>query len=101
MKMFNQGLAKLSLTLAIVFAVVAVSMIANGSVAQTPTGADAQKSRNRRVSEIPSPTPPVNPREDLPQESEDVVRVETNLTNIFFTAADNNKRFVNTLRKED
>jgi VWFA-related protein len=30
-----------------------------------------------------------------------VVRVETNLTNIFFTAADNNKRFVNTLKKEN
>jgi Ca-activated chloride channel family protein len=76
-------------------------MIAARSVAQTPTGADAQKSRNRRASEIPSPTPPVNPREDLPQESEDVVRVETNLTNIFFTAADNNKRFVSNLKKED
>lgn len=101
MKMFNQGLGKLSVTLAVVFAVAATSMIANRSMAQTPTGADAQKSRNRRASEIPSPTPPVNPREDLPQESEDVVRVETNLTNIFFTAADNNKRFVSTLKKED
>lgn len=101
MKMFNQGLGKLIVTLAVVFAVVAASMIANRLVAQTPTGADAQKSRNRRASEIPSPTPPLNPKEDLPQESEDVVRVETNLTNIFFTAADNNKRFVSTLKKED
>jgi VWFA-related protein len=98
--MFNQGLGKLSLTLAVVFAL-AAAMIANSSFAQTPAGADAQKSRSRRASEVPSPTPPVNPKEDLPQESEDVVRVETNLTNIFFTAADNNKRFVNTLRKED
>jgi Ca-activated chloride channel family protein len=99
--MFNQGLGKLSVTLAVVLAVSTASMIAARSVAQTPTGADAQKSRNRRASEIPSPTPPVNPREDLPQESEDVVRVETNLTNIFFTAADNNKRFVSNLKKED
>jgi len=98
--MFNQGLGKLSLTLAVVFAL-AAAMIANRSFAQTPPGADAQKSRSRRASEVPSPTPPVNPKEDLPQESEDVIRVETNLTNIFFTAADNNKRFVNTLRKED
>jgi Ca-activated chloride channel homolog len=101
MKMFNQGLGKLSVTLAVVLAVSTAAMIADRSVAQTPTGADAQKSRNRRASEIPSPTPPVNPREDLPQESEDVVRVETNLTNIFFTAADNNKRFVSNLKKED
>jgi VWFA-related protein len=32
---------------------------------------------------------------------EDVLRVETNLTNIFFTAADKHKRFVNNLRRED
>src|SRR6266550_6493400 len=98
--MFSQGLGKLSLTLAVVFTL-AAAMIANGSFAQTPAGADSQKSRSRRASAVPSPTPPVNPKEDLPQESEDVIRVETNLTNIFFTAADNNKRFVNTLRKED
>jgi Ca-activated chloride channel family protein len=30
-----------------------------------------------------------------------VVRVETNLTNVFFTAADKHKRFVSTLKKED
>jgi Ca-activated chloride channel family protein len=99
--MFNPGLGKLSLTLTVVFAVVAAAIIANRSFAQTPASADAQKSRNRRASEVPSPTPPANPKEDLPQESEDVVRVETNLTNIFFTAADSNKRFVNTLKKED
>jgi VWFA-related protein len=99
--MFNQGLGKLSLTLTVVFAVVAAPMFTNRSLAQIPASADAQKSRSRRASEVPSPTPPANPKEDLPQESEDVVRVETNLTNIFFTAADSNKRFVNTLKKED
>jgi VWFA-related protein len=30
-----------------------------------------------------------------------VVRVETNLTNIFFTAADKQKRFISTLKRED
>jgi Ca-activated chloride channel homolog len=99
MKRFNQGLRKLSLAFAIVVALAAAPMILTRS--QTPAGADAQKSRSRRASEVPAPTPPVNPKEDVPQESEDVVRVETNLTNIFFTAADSNKRFVNTLTKED
>jgi Ca-activated chloride channel family protein len=101
MKMFNQGLGKLSLTLAFLVAVSAVAIIANRSFAQTPSGADAQKSRSRRASEVASPTPPANPKEDLPGETDDVVRVETNLTNIFFTAADSNKRFVNTLKKEN
>jgi Ca-activated chloride channel family protein len=30
-----------------------------------------------------------------------VVRVDTNLTSVFFTAADSNKRFISTLKKED
>jgi VWFA-related protein len=37
----------------------------------------------------------------LPQDSDEVLRVETNLTSLFFTAADKNKRFVSTLKRED
>jgi VWFA-related protein len=37
----------------------------------------------------------------VPQESDEVVRVETSLTNIFFTAADKHKRFVGYLKQED
>jgi Ca-activated chloride channel family protein len=71
--------------------------------AQTQTPAASEKSRSRRVgeSELPVPSPTVTPKEDNPQESDDVVRVETNLTSIFFTAADSNKRFVSNLKKED
>ena len=46
----------------------------------------------------PSPTPR---REELPQDSDEVIKVETNLTNIFFTAADRHKRFVSNLKPED
>ena len=46
----------------------------------------------------PSPTPR---REELPQDSDEVVRVDTNLTNIFFTAADRSKRFISDLKAED
>jgi Ca-activated chloride channel family protein len=56
------------------------------------------KSSTPKSSAVPSPTPP---REEMPQESDEVLRVETNLTNIFFTAADKNKRFINSLKKED
>jgi Ca-activated chloride channel family protein len=71
--------------------------------AQTQTPAASEKTRSRRVgeSELPVPSPTVTPKEDNPQESDDVVRVETNLTSIFFTAADSNKRFVSNLKKED
>jgi len=47
----------------------------------------------------PSPTP--RTREELPQDSDEVVKVETNLTNIFFTAADKNRRFIGDLKPED
>src|SRR5262245_45673906 len=47
-----------------------------------------------------SPTPP-RKDEEITLNSDDVVRVETNLTNVFFTAADKQKRFVSTLKRED
>jgi len=86
----------------------AVSLIA-GSVfalsrtmfAQAPTGAEVQeKTRARKASEQPSPSP-TPAKEDAALESDEVVRVETNLTNIFFTAADRNKRFIGDLKKEN
>lgn len=49
----------------------------------------------------PTPTPTPRTREELPQDSDEVVKVETNLTNIFFTAADKNKRFIGDLKAED
>lgn len=63
------------------------------------------KSRARRTSDTqkpePSPSPTPRLKDELPQDSDEVVRVETNLTSIFFTAADKNKRFISTLKKED
>ncbi|HEX6649810.1 MAG TPA: VWA domain-containing protein [Pyrinomonadaceae bacterium] len=60
---------------------------------ETASGAVAQ------AQATPSPTP--RTREESPQDSDEVVRVDTNLTNIFFTAADKNKRFITDLKAED
>src|SRR6476620_1031825 len=49
----------------------------------------------------PSPSPTPRSREELPQESDEVIKTETNLTNIFFTAADKNRRFISDLKAED
>jgi Ca-activated chloride channel homolog len=89
------------------FFVLAMSLAASGvlvrrSFAQTGTTTqsnDTNKVLDQRPS--PSPSPKNNPREELPQDSDEVVKVETNLTNIFFTAADKNKRFISNLKATD
>src|SRR5215468_6855477 len=53
------------------------------------------------ASAAPSPSPTPRTREEVPQDSDEVIKVETNLTNIFFTAADKNKRFISNLKAED
>ncbi len=61
-----------------------------------------EKNRPRRTNEAtPAPSPTPVPREPVPQDSDDVVRVDTSLTNIFFTAADKHKRFIGHLKQED
>jgi Ca-activated chloride channel family protein len=77
-------------------AVLALSAIA--FALSSSRGSRAQdRAAGNSVKAQPSPTPP----DEITLSSDDVVRVETNLTNIFFTAADKQRRFVNTLKKED
>ena len=80
------------LLLLLVFVVVCGNVATRRMSAKNETGI-AQSAAS------PSPTP--RKREELPQDSDEVVKVETNLTNIFFTAADKNKRFVSDLKAED
>lgn len=55
-----------------------------------------------RTDDIPQATPtPPKKEDEVTLTSDDVVRVETNLTNIFFTAADKQKRFISSLKRED
>lgn len=49
----------------------------------------------------PTPTPVKKDDEGVTVDSDEVVRVETDLTNMLFTAVDKNKRFVTEMRKED
>jgi VWFA-related protein len=95
------------LILVVFVALVLVALPSERPLAQEKSESESaqEQSRSRRTTKaqqpIPSPTPPLRPRDELPQESDEVVRVETNLTSIFFTAADKNKRFISTLKKED
>ncbi len=75
-----------------------------GSSSSVPTA-----NRPRRAEQTnPAPTPPPppapspSPNNDADaMQDDEVVRVETDLTNMLFTAVDRNRRFVTTLRRED
>lgn len=97
--MFDRPYRNLLLTIGLAVSLVGGSHISPKLFAQSQTGADPQeKTRSRRTSERPAPTP-TPPKDEV--DSDEVIRVETNLTNIFFTAADQNKRFISDLKKED
>lgn len=80
-------------------AIFAVVWCASGLNAQSANDDHTVRSASQSLSSAqPSPTPPKE-EETLP--SDEVLRVETNLTNIFFTVADKHKRFISTLKRED
>jgi Ca-activated chloride channel family protein len=84
------------------FALIAIVVAAGFSPVSLAQNSAAGNSRARTVEQLPRPSPtPPKKEDDITLNSDDVVRVETNLTNIFFTAADKQKRFVSTLTKED
>jgi VWFA-related protein len=76
-----------------------IFLLVCGGVASSSLSAKNDDSSTQQTKPSPSPTP--RTREELPQDSDEVIKVETNLTNIFFTAADKNKRFISDLKAED
>lgn len=60
-------------------------------------GAGASARRQTQTPQRPAP----QQQPDVPLDDDDVERVETDLTNVLFTAVDKNKRFVTALKQED
>ncbi|HEV7844385.1 MAG TPA: VWA domain-containing protein, partial [Pyrinomonadaceae bacterium] len=71
-----------------------------GQDSSRPRRTDATTNAQPQARPTPTPTPGKKD-EDITVDSDDVVRVETDLTNILFTAIDKNKRFITEMRKED
>jgi Ca-activated chloride channel family protein len=106
--MFYQG----HITRVLAFSLSA-SLFLSGALAGAPQRAAAQqqspqepspqeKSRPRRTNDAPQTTPKPSPKEDeVTLQDDEVLRVETDLTNILFTAVDKQKRFVTTVKQED
>jgi VWFA-related protein len=74
-------------------------LLCGGIADRTLSAKNQTRAQSPTASASPSPTP--RTREEVPQDSDEVIKVETNLTNIFFTAADKNKRFISNLKAED
>jgi Ca-activated chloride channel homolog len=93
---FRRPLLLLVLVFSFIWAgVLSERLQGRSSAAQADRGGTSQ-----RENASPSPTPP-RVREEVPQDSDEIVKVETNLTNVFFTAADKNKRFISNLTVGD
>lgn len=86
---------------------VSTAWLARGARGQNTSAAQTQEtSRPRRAATDPvaqpTPTTQSSPAADGQEVQDDeVVRVDTDLTNILFTATDKNRRFITNLRKED
>jgi Ca-activated chloride channel homolog len=108
--MFYRNRINQALAFVLLAVLVASGLTLTGARAQeqqTPTASQQDKSRPRRAAgeeqppQQPQPTPAA-PSDDVTlQDDDEVVRVDTNLTNILFTAVDKQKRFITTLRRED
>jgi Ca-activated chloride channel family protein len=83
----------------VVLLVLVFLLLCGGIATRSLSAKNENNTQNATANASPSPTP--RNREEVPQDSDEVVKVETNLTNIFFTAADKNKRFISDLKAED
>ena len=98
MKLHHQYLVRPLFLVSLALAIACASFVTRRMSARTMTGGEPPRGEAQAAA---SPTPTPRPRDEVPQDSDEVIKVETNLTNIFFTAADKNKRFVSTLKPED
>src|SRR5882724_2959064 len=92
---------KLSALSALLIAAAISVVFTCASLAQSGSGSE-NSSRSRRTENVPQATPtPPKQDDDITLSSDEVVRVDASLTNVFFTAADKQKRFISSLKRED
>jgi VWFA-related protein len=99
---YRRVLGALSAAFVLSFTLIAATGRVGG---QDPKTSSPGETRPRQASETPQQSSPTLRRSDQNDESreqtDDVVRIETDLANVFFTVADKNKRFITTIQKED
>ena len=80
----------------------ALPLTITGQAGRTPRQNDGRQQPSSETSTQSTPSLKRPDRvEDTTAKSEDVVTIETDLTNVLFTAVDKKKRFITTIQKED
>ena len=92
---------KLVAIIALLIALCATCFMRPSRAQSSPETQRTNRPRRTESSSQPSPTPPAKQDDETTLRSDDVLRVETNLTNILFTAADKQKRFVDYIKRDD
>jgi len=87
--------------------ILAVGLVVGGALAGARAQVEVdekpqQEEASSQQQQQPTPRPtPVRTDDNTTIEDDEIERVETSLTNVIFTAADKNKRFVTNLKQED
>ena len=80
----------------------ALTTTAPGQAGRTPRQNDSRQQPSSEASQQATPSLKRPDRGDQPREqTHDVVTIETDVTNVLFTAVDKHKRFITTIQKED
>jgi Ca-activated chloride channel homolog len=84
------------------FMLVAAIVTVGGQDTKTPSQGPSRPSQAGEPHQQSTPTlKRSDQNEEANEQTDDVVRIETDLANVFFTAVDKNKRFITTIQKED
>lgn len=62
---------------------------------------EAQENTQTETRVKTTPTPPASPTPEIIEEEEEVLKIDTELVNLLFTAQDKDRRLLTTLKKED
>lgn len=96
--MLLRSITKGSLTLSLALFVFAGSIFL---IHARSHGIQEKVSADSGAPQRPTPSPKPTPKDEEILPTDDIIRTETNLTNIFFSAEDKYKRYISTLKQED
>src|ERR1044072_8439059 len=85
----------------VVLFVLVFLLLCGGIASRTLSAKNEGNTQSPTAFASPSPSPSPRNREAVPQDSEQVITGDTNLTNTFSPPPDKNKRFISDLKAED